>query len=103
MSKERRLQLHEILVEKLGSRNVYFQPPSGHLMKYPCIVYQRTETDVRYANNQLYKDKDMYTATVIDSDPDSDIPARLKVLPYCRFNRRFTADNLNHDVYNIYF
>ena len=38
-----RYELHEFLCEILGSRNVYFQPPESVKMKYPAIVYERTE------------------------------------------------------------
>ena len=38
-----RYELHEFLCEILGSRNVYFQPPESVKMKYPAIVYERTD------------------------------------------------------------
>jgi hypothetical protein len=40
---------------------------------------------------------------IIDQDPDSAIPPKVAALPMCLFNRFYTADNLNHDVYNLYF
>jgi len=33
----RRIQLHEILCDVLGTRNVYFQPPESVDMNYPAI------------------------------------------------------------------
>jgi hypothetical protein len=41
--------------------------------------------------------------TVIDPDPDSEIPSKVAALPMSLFNRFYTADDLNHDVYNVYF
>ena len=41
--------------------------------------------------------------TVIDRDPDSDIPNLVAALPTSSFNRFFVADGLNHTVYTIYF
>ena len=41
-----RYELHEFLCEILGSRNVYFQPPESVKMKYPAIVYERTEIKI---------------------------------------------------------
>lgn len=99
----RRQELHAILVDLLGTGNVYFQPPSTVKMKYPCIVYNRSSIDTRFANNQLYNHQYNYTVTVIDSNPDSDIPDRIIRLPLCRFDRHYTADNLNHDVFNVYY
>ena len=49
-----RLDLHEKLVEILGSRNVYFQPPATVKMQYPCIIYKRNVMDAAYANNSKY-------------------------------------------------
>ena len=44
-----RRELHEILVGILGSKNVYYEPPSSLLMKYPAIVYSLDDIDKRYA------------------------------------------------------
>lgn len=103
MSKERRLELHEILVGLLGSRNVYFQPPSTVKMQYPCIVYGRNKFEISYADNLSYNSWTAYSIMVIDANPDSVIPDRVASLPFCRFDRHYTADNLNHDVFNIYY
>lgn len=100
---DRRLQLHNILVNILGSSNVYFQPPSTVQMKYPCIVYSREKIDAKFADNIIYLNKKRYQVTVIDSDPDSSIPGEVMKLPYCQFDRHFTANNHNHDVFNIYY
>lgn len=70
-------------------------------MKYPCIVYARTDIDVKTANNHPYMVTKQYTITVIDSDPDSLIPDNIALLPQCKFVTHFTKDNLNHDVYTI--
>ena len=51
---QRRLDLHEILVDALGSGNVYFQPPASLKMVYPCIRYNRATADAKFANNGLY-------------------------------------------------
>lgn len=104
----RRLELHEILIDVLDTRDekesrVYFQPPSTLKMKYPCIVYQRNNYAPFHADDILYNGKKSYTVTVIDPDPDSEIPDKIRHLPLCRFDRFYTSDNLNHDVFNIYY
>lgn len=99
----RREQLHEILVGILGTRNVYFQPPSNTVMTYPCIVYSRDSAFESHADNRLYRFKQRYQVTVIDRNPDSSIPGKIRQLPECSYERFFTADNLNHDVYNLFF
>lgn len=96
-----RLELHETLCDVLGSRNVYFQPPESIKMKYPAIVYSRSDISPTYADDTTYLTSKEYLITVIDKDPDSEIPDKLSKLPLCRFDRHYTADNLNHDVFTI--
>jgi hypothetical protein len=96
-----RLDLQTIL-ESITD-NVYFQPPSNVQMKYPCIVYNRDAEDAKFADNVLYGHKQRYQVTVISQDPDSAIPGQIRQLPLCSFDRFFTADNLNHDVFTIFF
>jgi len=83
--------------------NVYFQPPASISMKYPCIRYQRERIDNSSANNGVYIQDVAYQVTVIDPDPDSEIVQKVSLLPMCRFNRHYTANNLNHDVFLIYY
>lgn len=97
----RRQQLQTIL-EGMAP-NVYFQPPAGYKIDYPCIVYKRYEADSMFANDQPYLIVMGYQVTVIDADPDSEIPDKVAKLPRCTFQRHFTADNLNHDIYNLYY
>lgn len=98
-----RLELHEILCKVLGSRNVYFQPPESIKMKYPAIVYSRFNIKNTFADNNVYKQSNAYKVTVIDKNPDSNIVEKISVLPTCRFDRHFETDNLNHDIFYIYY
>lgn len=98
-----RLDLHALLVSILGSNNVYFQPPPNVQMVYPCIVYRRDDIDTDFADNVPYSKRKRYQVTVIDRDPDSETPDKVLDLPTCIFDRFYTADNLNHDVFKLYF
>lgn len=98
-----RLQFQTLLETVLGSRNVYFQPPANVIMNYPCIVYSRDSAETEFANNSPYRYTKRYQVTVIDRNPDSGIPDKVAQLPRCTFSRFFTADNLNHDVFTIFF
>lgn len=100
---DRRLKLHEVLCETLESRNVYYQPPNGLVMKYPAIVYKREEIKNTYADGGVYRKDTGYMATVIDKNPDSEIVQRMSELPFCQYVRHYAADNLNHDVFIIYY
>jgi hypothetical protein len=96
-----RLDLHQLL--ETFTENVYFQPPNNIQLKYPCIIYKRDFADTKFADDKPYNFKLRYMVTVIDQDPDSEIPGKVASMPLCLFNRFYTADNLNHDVYNVYF
>jgi hypothetical protein len=96
-----RLQLHQLL--ETFTPNVYFQPPTNTQLQYPCIIYHRDFADTKFADDKPYSYTKRYMVMVIDRDPDSDIPSKVASLPMSLFNRFFTADNLNHDVYNVYF
>lgn len=98
-----RLELQTLLVNVLGSSNVYFQPPPTVKMKYPCIIYKRDRLDTDFADNKPYTHKKRYQITVVDLNPDSDIPDKVAKLPLCSYDRFYTADNLNHDVFNLFF
>lgn len=97
-----RLHLQYILEDILGSSNVYFQPPASVRMKYPAIVYSRSDIDNTHANNSVYKQDDAYEVTVIDPDPEGTIARKVSILTKCSFNRQYIADNLYHDVFTIY-
>lgn len=98
-----RPELQTLLVSLLGSDNVYFQPPPTVKMKYPCIIYHRDYKVTEYSNNVPYKHKTRYQVIVVDANPDSDIHDKVASLPLCAYVRFYTADNLNHDVYNLFF
>lgn len=98
-----RLQLHQLLRDTLGNAHVYFQPPANISMVYPCIVYRRAHHRTRFADNSPYFHCKQYEVTVMDKDPDSLIPDKVATLPMCLFDRYYTADNINHDVYILYF
>lgn len=102
MARSRRL-LHQLLVRTLKSKSVYFQPPSTIKMTYPCIVYKLDDIESEFGDNTPYKFEKRYQLTVITKDPDSDIPDRVAALPMCKMSRMYTADNLNHYVFELYF
>jgi hypothetical protein len=99
----RRLELQTTLEAVLGSPNVYFQPPTNVQMQFPCIIYRQDAAITRFADNKPFRYSKRYQVTVVDSDPDSQIPDKIAELPTTTFNRFFIADNLNHYVFNVYF
>jgi hypothetical protein len=96
-----RLQL-QALLESIAE-HTYFQPPANIQMEYPCIRYARDGSDARFADDRLYKHTKRYQVTVIDRNPDSDLPDQVEVLPLCAMNRTYAVDNLNHWVFILFF
>jgi hypothetical protein len=89
--------------EILGSSNVYFQPPETIKLKYPCIIYSLTEIYTRNADDKHYSMQKVYTVTVISRDPDNRIAEAILDYPKTRFDRRYVADNLYHDILTLYY
>ena len=104
-----RLDLHEEFIDILETKGesvsrVYFQPPSSVKLQYPCIVYHVGGFNTLHANDRNYKNTTRYTVTVIDANPDSDIPLSILTrFPMCSFDRAYPSDNLNHTVFTLYY
>lgn len=99
----RRLDLQTKLEELLGSENVYFQPPEKTKIHYPCIIYKKVNVVTLFADNNPFAWHNRYQLMYIDKNPDSLVPTKILQLPKCVYDRGYTADNLNHDVFNLYF
>ncbi len=98
-----RLELQSLLTEILGSDHVYFQPPATVIMEYPCIIYKRDFESIKFADDKPYSHRKRYQVIVIDRDPDSVIPDKIAELPLSTYDRFYTAENLNHDVFKLFF
>lgn len=96
-----RLELHEILCNLIGSRNVYFKAPAR--MNYPCIKYEMAKPSIQHGDNMKYLKTKCYTVTYIDTNPDSEMIGRIEELPMCSIDREYDADNLHHTIYTLYF
>lgn len=99
-----RLDLREDLLAIEGVTRLYWQPPPTVQMKYPCVLYKLDGEYTRFGDNRRYAEKNRYQLIVVDPNPDSNIADNiLHTLPYCRFDRRYTADNLNHTVLTLFY
>lgn len=96
-----RLEL-QTLLETLTD-HVYFQPPPNFQMEYPCLVYARDGSSNDHADNEMYRHVIRYQVTVIDRDPDTELTEKIEKLRYSSFERFFTADDLNHYVFTLFF
>lgn len=98
-----RLELQNELEELLGNENVYYQPPESKKIEYPAIIYSKAGIKTTRADNKLYNKINKYNLTVIDKKPDNPVIDKLLELPYCSYDRHYVADNLNHDVFTLYY
>lgn len=96
-------QLQALLSGIPGVKKAYFQPAKNLTLEYPCIKYKRDDIDATHADNFPYKLTTVYQLMVIDYDPDSSIVKAVAQLPGTNFERSYTKNNLNHDVYTINF
>ena len=100
----RRKELGIILKEIVGNNNVYFQSPSNIRMQYPCCKYDISGSVEKRANNNVYGYTKRYTVTFISNDVDNDYYEKMMTaITMCRFDRRYIADNLCHDVFMVYY
>lgn len=98
-----RLELQADLEKLLGSRNVYYQPPSSITMNYPAIVYSKSRVETKKADDSVYLKHRRYNIIVIDRKPDNPVIDSLLELPYCSYDRIYRSDNLYHDVLTLYY
>jgi hypothetical protein len=96
-----RQSLQQVLEAVCG--HVYFQPPANVQMTYPAIVYERDRADSKYADNKPYSVTKKYQVTLVSRNPDESIFEALAALPMCAHESSYVADNLNHDVFSMYF
>lgn len=94
--------LRKVMKDVSGVENVYFQPPENLLLKYPAIVYSRSDIRNRPADDMVYSQFTFYDLTVIDKNPDSLLVYAVSSLPRCKFGRHYKSDNLNHDTFTIF-
>lgn len=103
-----RLVLDEILAGILnmtasdGDRHTYFNPPPSVQMKFPAIRYSLKKFNTQFANNGIYRNTPSYEVTLIDTNPDSEYVNKILRIPYCRFDRFYVAENLNHWTFTIH-
>lgn len=99
--------LQAFLTEYLGdaAEKVYIQPPASKGMEYPCVLIARAQGNTAFADNNPYRHQPRYTLTAISLSVDESIALYklLAALPRCTHERSFPADNLNHDVFTIFF
>lgn len=103
---DRRLQFQAVLEDVIAIEDrVFFQPPSNMIgtLDYPCIVYDLAPGWTTFADNKPFLYEQQYEVKLIGREPQPEKFHLLAFLPKSVHSRSYVADNLRHDVFNIYF
>ena len=96
-----RLKFHNILIDVLGNKHVYFQPPESQKLNYPCIRYSLSNIPTKKADNKSYMRDYSYDVTLVHTNPDNHTVDRLLDLPYSKFNKSYVVQGLYHYNFTI--
>lgn len=73
-------------------------------MQYDAIRYSLSGKDLKVANNRIYQITNQYDGVVITRNPDTTVPdALLNHFEMISFGRPYTADNLHHYPFTLYY
>ena len=82
----------------------WYQKPPANKMAYPCFVYKSIEPKVVHANNIGYIRIPGYEVLYItETENDGIVGVMLDTFPYCTAGRKYTADQLYHYPFTIYY
>lgn len=102
MSDPKRYELNAKLEECCP--RVYFNPPEGTQLVFPCIVYNRRYGDHKYADNKVFLSHVAYQVTVMYKSSDTDITDKiLDKFTMVRLENDFIEKGLNHTVFLLYY
>jgi len=106
--KIQRGKVQQLLSDIPGIKKAYYEPPSDIMLDYPCIIYQFDRYEgVMYSANDVYAAWPSFTITIIDFDPESNIPFEFVELKKKNCNisldRTFSADGLYHWIFKLIF
>lgn len=98
---QRRKKLHQILVETLGSTNVYHNATENTRMQYPAIEYHLDRISSQHGGDLPYALMNRYMVTLITRSANDPTVAKLARLRSSLYDRSFTQDGLYHTIFNI--
>lgn len=101
-----RLDLQTVL-EGICSRT-YFQPKTNTTIDYSqgVIIYKRDWGKTQFADNFPHRFTLRYQVTYINPKANEaalTVVKAIAALPMCTYDRFFVVDDLNHDVFKLFF
>lgn len=100
-----RIDFRNMLEETVGPDvKLYFQPPEGQSLKYPCIIYSRGTPITRHANDNKYLKLKSYDVLLIVPDAeDTELSEIIENIKYSRPGKPYISDRLYHYPFTIYY
>lgn len=109
---QRRLELQtkfetfteEYVKEGDKTKHVYFDPPVGIQLEFPCIVYRESRPVLFHADNAKYLHFQHWTVTTMTDDPEAlDLAPKVQELPHCSLDSPpYRMNGLVHHVFSLY-
>lgn len=91
-------------LQEIGVKNVYIDPPENIKMKYPCMRVRLNTGRSRYASNKVHIFTPSWEMIYIGYEPDEEmIPKIMHAFPQVSYTRHYTADNLHHNSFILYY
>lgn len=92
-------------LESTNTGKVYFQPPSSVQLNYPCWVVERSKVYQPKANDKTYLFRPGYKCIFMNcEEPDPDVLYEIsRRYENCHYQNHYVKDNINHDVFLIYY
>lgn len=92
-------RLHEI-----GVKNVYIDPPENIKMNYPCARVRLNAGRIRYADNKAHIFIPSWEIIYISYIPDDEMVNKITyAFSRISYTRHYTADNLHHNSFTLYY
>lgn len=99
-----RLDLQQDIEKLFKTKNVYYQPPEGFKLSYPCVVYTLDYVNTRRADDMAYNNAFRYQLTYMSTKADLDVITKvLDHFKMCSFDRPMKIDGLYHYFFNLYY
>lgn len=103
MARSRR-ELNDKLIAILGTENVYYNPPESVKMKYDAIVYSPAKASTVKADNRRYFKMKQYDGLIISRNPELELVEDFDTyFEFCDMGKPYTADNLWHWPFTIFY
>lgn len=81
--------------------HIYYQPPSGHRICYPAVVYKLLTQRPIYADNSLYGVWDNYEIQVICEKVDHPLVRAISEAFDLPISNMYVSNRLYHYIFNL--